>query len=305
MSIFFNALEVPPAVPLTLRCQQKTVQQFGYRWAFRCGHPKHANTVFLDNRNLKGQQLFAPRCVVMALKHDRWKQNHPELMTAHKSAFKNTFFLLQRHTVYSQGLFWLRMHICYDSDRTMMEDAALIYKVYSEWAAFPLLWMVLQLTQRSWSGAGKLSHLAPHMIRSRSASCRLELETRHVEVVSNWWNWLQGFFYSDAKMSEPTCSNPKVGIFTDTRHLPHSLWTLIVLAYGQLKLGQILFFFTGLQDVDSRGLLASKGLQPGYKNFQLLQCPHRKSGFAPPSPWKSMFQSTSYLLNFSARFSTK
>lgn len=56
----------------------------------------------------------------------------------------------------------------------------------------------------------------------------------------------------------------------------HSVWTLIVLAYGQLKLGQILFFFTGLQDVDSRGLSASKGLQPGYKNFQLLQCPAGK-----------------------------
>lgn len=137
------------------------------------------------------------------------------------------------------------------------------------------------------------------------ASCRSELKTRHADVVSNWWNWLHVFFHSDAKMSDPTCSNPKVGIFTDTRHLPHSLWTLIVLAYGQLKLGQILFFFTGLQDVDSRGLLSSKGLQPGYKNSQLLQCPHRKSGFGHPSPWKSMFQSTSYLLNFSARFSTK
>lgn len=147
--------------------------------------------------------------------------------------------------------------------------------------------MELQLTQRSWSRARKMSHLAAHMPRCSSASCRLELESRHVDVVSNWWNWLQGFFHSDAKMSDPTCSNPKVGIFTDTRHLPHSLWTLIVLAYGQLKLRQILFFFTGLQDVDSRGLLASKGLQPGYKNFQLLQCPHRKSGFAPtPVPMK-------------------
>lgn len=157
-------------------------------------------------------------------------------MTAHKSTFKNTFFLLQRHTVYSQGPFWLRLHICYDSDRRMMEDAALIYKVYSEWAAFPsltLLWMVLQLTQRWWSRAGKLSHLAPHMTRCSSASCRLELETRHVDMFSNWWNSFQGFFHSDAKMSAPTCSNPKVGIFTDTRHLPHSLWTLIVLTYGQ------------------------------------------------------------------------
>lgn len=147
--------------------------------------------------------------------------------------------------------------------------------------------MVLQLTQRSWSGAGKLPHLAPHITQCSSASCRLELETGHVDVVSNWWNWLQGFFFhSDAKMSDPTCSNPKVGVFTDTRHLPHSLWTLIVLAYGQLKLGQILFFFTGLQDVDSRGLLASKGLQPGYKNLQLLQCPHRKSGLGPSVPMK-------------------
>lgn len=228
-------------------------------------------------------------------------------MAAHKSAFKNTFFLLQRHTAYSQGLFWLRMHICHDSDRTMMEDVALIYKIYSEWAAFlslTLSWMVLQLTQRSWSRAGKLSHLAAHTTRCSSASCRLELETWHLEVVSNWWNWLQGFFHSDAKMSDPTCSNPKVGIFTDTRHLPHSLWTLIVLAYGQLKLELILFFFTGLQGVESRGLLASKGLQPDYQNFQLLQCPQRKSGFGPPV-WKSMFQNTSYLLNFSARFSTK
>lgn len=102
----------------------------------------------------------------MALKHDDENKTTRELMTAHKSALKNTFLLLQRHTVYSQGLFWPRIHICYDSDRTMMEDAALIYKVYSEWAAFlflTLLLMVLQLTRRSWSGVGKLSHLAPHM----------------------------------------------------------------------------------------------------------------------------------------------
>lgn len=99
---------------------------------------------------------------------------------------------------------------------------------------------------------------------------------------------ITGFFFFPIQMlkEDPTCSNPKVGIFTDTRHLPHSLWTLIVLAYGQLKLGQILFFFTGLQDVDSRGLSASKGLQPGYKNFQLLQCHARKSGFGPPIPMK-------------------
>lgn len=56
----------------------------------------------------------------------------------------------------------------------------------------------------------------------------------------------------------------------------HSVWILIVLAYGQLKHGQILFFFTGLQDVDSRGLSASKGLQRGCKKLQLLQCPTGK-----------------------------
>lgn len=77
------------------------------------------------------------------------------------------------------------------------------------------------------------------------------------------------------KRSLGTGWKPALGVFIDTRHQTSrpdtdrfSVWPV------EPRAGSI--FFTGLQDVDSRGLSASTGLQPAYKNLHLLQCPHRR-----------------------------